>query len=189
MFRKYFIAVLILAGLAGTLSATKVLQIKTLIAAGKSFAPPPESVSTAIAEKQQWQGTLSAIASVAAVQGVIVTPDIPGTVKEIAFESGALVGKDAVLVRLDTSAEEAQLKAVLAQVDLAKVSLVRVRSLREQQMIQHVRQLLDDERLRVDTSRGRRPVVGLRREVNHTNRAVELKRTMSELGIPDRDGF
>ena len=62
---------------------------QTLIAAGKAFAPPPESVSTAVAEKQAWQGTLSAIASVAAVQGVTVMPDIPGTVKEIAFEPGA----------------------------------------------------------------------------------------------------
>jgi len=135
MIRRYFIAILILAAVAGALAGTKVLQIQTLIAAGKSQVTPPESVSTAVAEKQQWQVTLSAIASVTAVQGVTVTADIPGTVKVIAFESGAAVNKDDVLVRLDTSSEEAQLKAIQAQVHLAKVSLERVQNLRKQDMI------------------------------------------------------
>jgi membrane fusion protein (multidrug efflux system) len=135
MIRKYLLAIVIVALVVGTLGGTKVLQIQALIAAGKAYVPPPESVSTAVAESQQWQATLSAIASVTAVQGVIVTPDIPGTVKEISFESGAMVNRNDVLVRLDTSAEEAQLKAILAQVDLAKVNLERVRSLRQQQMI------------------------------------------------------
>ena len=135
MIRKYLIAILILLLVGGILGGTKVLQIQTLIAAGKAYAPPPESVSTAIAESQQWQATLSAIASVAAVQGVIVTPDIPGTIKEISFEAGAVVNQNDVLVRLDTSSEEAQLKAILAQVDLAKLNLDRARSLRQQQMI------------------------------------------------------
>jgi hypothetical protein len=58
---------------------------------------------------------------------------------------------------------------------------------REQQLIQHVQSLLDDDRLRVDTSRGRRPVNNLLREVNKSNRAVDLKRVMSELGVPDRE--
>ena len=50
-----------------------------------------------------------------AVQGVTVTPDIPGIAREIAFESGAVVSKGDLLVRLDTSAEEAQLRALEAR--------------------------------------------------------------------------
>lgn len=140
MIRKYLVAVLILAVVAGTLAGTKVLQIQTLIAAGKAQVAPPESVSTAVAEQQQWQTTLSAIASVAAVQGVTVTADIPGTVKEITFESGATVNKDDVLVRLDTSSEEAQLKSIEAQVHLAKVTLERVRNLRKLEMVSQAEQ-------------------------------------------------
>lgn len=57
----------------------------------------------------------------------------------------------------------------------------------QQQMMQHVQHLLDDDRLRVDTVQGRRPVTSLLREINRTDRAVELKRTMSEMDLPDRD--
>lgn len=58
---------------------------------------------------------------------------------------------------------------------------------REQELIAHVRGLLDDPRLRVDTAQGRRPVSGLKREVNQADHAVELKRLMSEAGVPDRE--
>lgn len=57
---------------------------------------------------------------------------------------------------------------------------------REQHLIQHVERLLNDERLRVDTTRGNRPVTGLLREVNRSDRGVELKRLMTEMN-PDRD--
>ena len=95
----------------GGLAGVKALQIKKLIAAGKAFVPPPETVSTAVAREEKWQGILTAIGSITAVQGVTVTPEIPGTVREIAFESGAVVAKGDLLVRLDTSSEEAQLRA------------------------------------------------------------------------------
>ncbi len=126
-----FIVLLVLGGLAGV----KAMQVRKLVAAGKSFAPPPETVSSAIAREEKWQGTLTAIGSIVAVQGVTVTPDIPGTVREIAFESGAVVGKGDLLVRLDISSEEAQLRAIEAQVGLARVTLTRVSNLRSQEMI------------------------------------------------------
>ena len=49
------------------------------------------------------------------MQGVTLTAELPGTVREIAFESGATVAKGDLLVRLDTSSEEAQLRALEAQ--------------------------------------------------------------------------
>ena len=58
---------------------------------------------------------------------------------------------------------------------------------REQQLVRHVERLLDDDRLRVDTVYGARPVVSLLRDVTRTDRGVELKRLMSELGLPDRE--
>jgi membrane fusion protein (multidrug efflux system) len=125
------IVVLVLGGLAGV----KALQIKKLIDDGKAFATPPESVSSTVAREEKWQGTLTAIGSIAAVQGVTVTPEIPGTVCKIAFESGTVVSKSNLLVRLDTSSEEAQLRALEAQEELARINLDRERSLRSQQMI------------------------------------------------------
>ena len=119
----------------GTLAGVKTLQIRTLMAAGKSYASPPESVSSVLAREEKWQGTITAIGSVTAVQGVTVTPELAGIIHEIAFESGAVVAKDALLVRLDTSTEEAQLHALEAQEELARLTLARERSLRSQNMV------------------------------------------------------
>jgi hypothetical protein len=61
---------------------------------------------------------------------------------------------------------------------------------REQQLIQHVERLLNDERLRVDTTRGNRSVTTLLRDVKKPDPAekgVELKRMMSDLNLPDRE--
>lgn len=57
----------------------------------------------------------------------------------------------------------------------------------ERQMMEHVERLLGDERLRVDTTRGRRPVTMLFRSVETGDRGVELKRVMAEMGRPDRE--
>ena len=54
-------------------------------------------------------------------------------------------------------------------------------------MMEHVERLLSDERLRVDTTRGRRPLTTLFRAVETGDRLVEIKRIMSELGKPDRE--
>jgi len=135
MIRKISIAVFIVLLALGGLAGVKALQFKRLIAAGKSFAPPPESVSAAVAREEKWQGTLTAIGSIIAVQGVTVTPEIPGIVHEITFESGAVVSKGDLLVRLDTSLEEAQLRALEAQEELARLNLTRERSLRSQNLI------------------------------------------------------
>jgi membrane fusion protein, multidrug efflux system len=135
MIRKILLAVFIVALVLGGLAGVKALQIKKLIDSGKSYAPPPESVSSAVVREDKWQGTLTAIGSIAAVQGVTVTPEIPGLIREINFESGATVAQDDVLVRLDTSLEEAQLRALEAQEELARLNLNRERTLRSQNMV------------------------------------------------------
>jgi membrane fusion protein (multidrug efflux system) len=132
MIRKIVIAVVIVLVIAGALGGIKALQIKTLVEAGKSFAPPPESVAVATVQQDKWQGTLTAIGSITAIQGVTMTPEIAGTVSDISFESGAVVNKGDLLVRMDTSSEEAQLRAIDAQLDLAKINLGRQESLRKQ---------------------------------------------------------
>ena len=122
---------LVLAALAGV----KALQIGELIAFGKSFVPPPETVSTVAAKEEKWQETIPAVGSISAVQGVKVTAEIPGTVNEIKFESGAMVAKGDVLVQLDVSTEDAQLRALDAQVEWAQTNLARYKSLRTENTV------------------------------------------------------
>ncbi|MBC8106680.1 MAG: hypothetical protein H7Z14_08840 [Anaerolineae bacterium] len=59
--------------------------------------------------------------------------------------------------------------------------------LAERQMIEHVTRLLDDPRLVLDTTRGRRAITALLHNAPaESDRGVELKRTMSEMNVPDR---
>jgi len=57
---------------------------------------------------------------------------------------------------------------------------------RELDFIRHVEGLLKDDRLRVDTTRGRRPVTSLFAKVEKSDRADGLKRLMIEMNRPDR---
>jgi membrane fusion protein (multidrug efflux system) len=113
----------------------KFFQIKTAIAQGMSFRPPPEAVTTIVAHEERWPATLNAIGTVAAVQGVEVSADLPGIVESIHFDSGKRVGSGDVLVRLDTSQERAQLTAAEAQRDLARLNLERARQLLEKGVV------------------------------------------------------
>ena len=105
----------------------KFMQIKA--AMSQSYTPPPEAVTTVIAKPETWSTTLNAIGTVAAVQGVTVSADLPGVVDEIDFDSGRAVNKGDVLVRLDTKQERAQLAAAEAAVTWTKVSYDRAKDL------------------------------------------------------------
>jgi hypothetical protein len=58
---------------------------------------------------------------------------------------------------------------------------------REVDFIRHVEGLLSDDRLRVDTTRGRRPITALNPKTEKSDRTVELKRVMAEMNRPDRE--
>jgi membrane fusion protein (multidrug efflux system) len=96
---------------------------------GAKFAPPPAAVTTLIVKPQIWQPVLSAVGSLKAVNGVTVSTDLAGIVSEIAFESGTAIKKGALLVKLDTEQEEAQLRSAEAKLTLARTDLERKRDL------------------------------------------------------------
>ena len=129
MIRNTLIGVVIVLVVLGALAAVKTLQIRTILADAPLMAPPPESIATAVARQETWPDTLSAVGSVSAAQGVLVAPEIAGTVSEIDFKSGAAVNQGDLLLRLDTSTEQAQLHAAQAQAALAKVTVERERKL------------------------------------------------------------
>ena len=117
------------------LGTVKTFQIKAAMAQGASYQPPPEAVTTVIAKQEEWNTTLGAIGSVAAVNGVTVAADLPGLVSEIDFTSGQYVRQGDVLIRLDTKQERAQLAAAEAQRDLARLGLQRTQSLLSKSLI------------------------------------------------------
>jgi len=135
MTKKIVLTLVLVLVLVGALAGIKGLQFKTMFEQGANFAPPPETVTTAEVKPDTWQSTLTAVGSVAAVQGVMIGAEMSGTVKNIAFESGATVRAGELLVELDSSVEQAQLRSALASADLARLNLERARELREKKMM------------------------------------------------------
>ncbi len=114
----------------GILVGVKAGQIVNMVRAGESFVPPPLAVSSAKVQGAEWDATRAAVGTLVAVQGVALGAEVPGRVREIAFESGASVKRGDVLVRLDTSAEEAQLASAVADAEFARATLERTSKLR-----------------------------------------------------------
>jgi membrane fusion protein (multidrug efflux system) len=125
---------LMTAVIAG-LGVVKVRQFRAMAEEAAGMQPPPEAVTTIVAEREEWPATLSAIGTVAAAQGVTVSADLPGVVERIAFESGRGVRKGDVLVQLDTRQEQAQLAAADAQLQLARLTFERMQGLVEQDAV------------------------------------------------------
>src|SRR5687767_7480347 len=103
------------ATLIGALGFVKFRQVQEGIAQAAAFQPPPEAVTSIVAKQEKWPETLSAIGTIAAVQGVIVSADLPGIVERIDFQSGDAVNSGDILVQLDTKQEQAQLAQQLAR--------------------------------------------------------------------------
>jgi membrane fusion protein (multidrug efflux system) len=122
---------LIVAGLG----FVKFKQIQAAIAQAAAFQPPPDAVTTIAAREEAWPATLSAIGTMAAVQGVTVSADLPGTVDRIQFDSGQTVSAGDVLAVLDTREERARLAAFEAQSELAKLTFDRMQGLLTEQVI------------------------------------------------------
>jgi membrane fusion protein (multidrug efflux system) len=129
MVKRLIVTLGVILVFAGALGFVKFRQIQTAMAQAASFQPPPDAVTTVIAHEERWPASLNAIGTVAAVQGVTVSADLPGIVDRIAFESGATVKAGDVLVQLDTRQEQAQLAAAEAQRDLTRLNYDRMQAL------------------------------------------------------------
>lgn len=124
-------AVAVAAMIAGPLWLVKTSQFKAMGAAGAAMVMPPTTVNAAPAKQEAWESTLNATGSVAAVQGVTVGAEVGGKVVQISFEAGAAVKAGQELVQLDTSIEQAQLRAAEAAAALAAANRERARELRQ----------------------------------------------------------
>jgi len=129
MAKRMILMLVTVTALLGGLGFFKYRQVETAIAQGAAFQPPPTAVTTVVARRETWPSTLTVIGTVAAIQGVTVSADLPGTVDRIHFESGQWVHEGDVLVELDTRQELAQLANLEAQSDLARINYGRAQQL------------------------------------------------------------
>jgi membrane fusion protein (multidrug efflux system) len=129
--KVWIIAVIAVLAVIAFLGGTKFGQISKLIGSQKTFKLPPESVTTAKVEKTSWLASREAVGTLVAVRAVTVASEISGQVKQINFDSGQEVKKGDLLVKLDTSVEEAQLAAAEADYKLAETTAKRQQALRK----------------------------------------------------------
>ncbi len=124
MAKRLFLMLAVVAALLTGLGFLKFKQVQSAMAAG-AYTPPPEAVTSVVVKREQWPSTTSVIGTMEAVHGVVVSADLPGTVAKINFDSGKAVHEGDILVELDTRQERAQLAALEAQRDLAKINYGR----------------------------------------------------------------
>ena len=129
MAKRMILMLAVMLALLGGLGFVKYKQVEAAIAAGASFQMPPTAVTTVVAKKETWPSTFSVIGTAAAIQGVTVSADLPGTIDKIHFESGEWVKEGQILVELDTRQERAQLANLEAQRDLAGINYGRAQEL------------------------------------------------------------
>ncbi|SRR3989339_12898 len=109
---------------------------------------PPVTVSTEIAQAQNWHPKLNAVGSLTAVNGVNVSGELSGIVDEIHFVSGQKVNEGDLLVKLRDYVDQATLKHDQAALKLAAVTYQRTQYMYEKQLLQ--KQTLDESQAKLE---------------------------------------
>jgi len=116
---------------AGALAVWKTASARAAAAAAANQPEPIEAVTTAIAQTQQHRATTTSIGTVLALRSITLRTELAGTVRDVGLVPGRIVDSGTVLVALDISVEQADLRAQEAQAALAQTSLARLERLRQ----------------------------------------------------------
>ena len=121
------IAIALLLAMCVFVFGIKVLQIGKMMSMPQTM--PPTTVSSASVKEEDWAPRLTAVGSVSAVEGAVISAELAGIVSEINFQNGAEAKKGEALMKLDASQEEALLRSAEAEAQLARTDLERARDL------------------------------------------------------------
>jgi membrane fusion protein (multidrug efflux system) len=88
-------------------------------------APKNQTVSTTVVGFSDWQPEITAVGSMRAFRGVVVTTELAGLVRTVNFKSGDEAKNGAVLVELNADSDIAQLHALQAAADLSQTTYNR----------------------------------------------------------------
>lgn len=129
--KRWLITVFSLLAIIAILGFVKFTQIKAAIAFGESFPEPSETVKTTVIEASNWQPELKVVAQITAKRSVQLRNEVEGIITKVGFSSGAAVNQGDVLLQLDIATETAQLEAINAEIELAKLDVKRASDLLE----------------------------------------------------------
>jgi membrane fusion protein (multidrug efflux system) len=123
----FLFVIILLTGLG--LAAWKYEAIQDSQAASANQPEPMESVTTAVAKAIEHRQTTTSIGTVLALRSITLRNELAGTVRDVRLIPGQVVEPGMLLVALDVSVEEAELRAQEAQAALAKTVLLRRQTL------------------------------------------------------------
>ncbi len=83
---------------------------------------PPVSINSVQVERQRWVNKLKAVGTLVAVNGADLTAEAEGRVTAIYFESGDVVEKGQLLLKMESAAEQGELDRLKAQEELADLN-------------------------------------------------------------------
>ena len=124
------LSTVILGGLGAGIYYWSHIGLPAVIADAVMNSPrPAETVSAEEARTDSWQPQISGIGTLTAFEGIDITPQVGGVVKEINFQSGQSVKKGTLLIKLDIATEEADMRSLTAQLINAETDLARKEAL------------------------------------------------------------
>lgn len=136
MIRRNWIGPLLLisvvVGTGTAFGAWKHSSIEDSDAAAASQPEPVESVAVAVAREREHNRTTTSIGTIVALRSITVRNELPGTVRRASLVPGQIVDAGTVLVALDVSVEEAELKALEAQAKLTEAQFARMQRMVQQ---------------------------------------------------------
>ena len=124
------VALVVLIGIG--LAAWKYESIQSEQAASANQPEPMESVTVAVARAIDHRPTTTSIGTVLALRSITLKNELAGTIREVRLTPGQIVETGALLVALDVSVEEAELRAQEAQAALARTVLNRRNNLSQE---------------------------------------------------------
>jgi membrane fusion protein (multidrug efflux system) len=125
MFKRTTIFIFLLLLLIGGLAFIKYQQITAGMAMMAANTPPPSTVEVVPAVVKSWQPRVSAVGTLTAREGIMVSNEVEGVVEKIHVESGQHVQKGDLLVSLNDDVEQADLLSYKAQEALASTLFKR----------------------------------------------------------------
>lgn len=123
------LGILIVLPILGIIVLIKIFQFGAMFAAMEQMVMPPETVNMFEVREEQWSPRVTAVGTVVAVQGTVVSAEAEGIVREILFEAGSSVKAGDELVRLDVDIELAQLREAEAGAEGARLTFSRAKEL------------------------------------------------------------
>jgi membrane fusion protein (multidrug efflux system) len=115
----------------GGLATYKVLDIRAAIAFAAAYPEQSETVEVAVAAPAEYTPSIAVMGEVVAPQRLDLRNEIGGEITAVNFRSGDQVKKGQLLIQLDVSVEQANLKAARAKADVARLVYQRISKLLE----------------------------------------------------------